>query len=163
MTIFVGIDPGVTGAIAAVDSRGCAVVDLPTVAIPGTGMVKRRLCGRGLAEILRRFVPPGEVAFVVLEDVHTMPGLRNSPQTQGSLMQSKGIVQGVLDTMSTLEVRLVNAQTWKRLYGVGADKDLALETARKLYPNAEHLLARKKDHNRAEALLLAHFGKVKLA
>ena len=51
--IVVGIDPGVTGAIACVDSHGtCAVEDLPVIEMGGAGRTQRKLCGRGLAELV---------------------------------------------------------------------------------------------------------------
>ena len=57
--IVVGIDPGVTGAIACVDSRGtCAVEDLPVIEMGGAGRTQRKLCGRGLAELVRHFGTP---------------------------------------------------------------------------------------------------------
>ena len=68
--IVVGIDPGVTGAIACVDSHGtCAVEDLPVIEMGGAGRTQRKLCGRGLAELVRRFVPAGEGCMVVLGDL----------------------------------------------------------------------------------------------
>ena len=51
--LVVGIDPGVTGAIACVDSHGtCAVEDLPVIEMGGAGRTQRKLCGRGLAELV---------------------------------------------------------------------------------------------------------------
>jgi hypothetical protein len=74
MTIVLGIDIGVTGAIAAVDSRGsCVLHDLPAEEIPGNGRRKRRIDGRALMFLVRDMVPPGEVALAVFEDVHSMP------------------------------------------------------------------------------------------
>ena len=156
--IVLGIDIGVTGAIAAVDARGtCSVADLPTLEIQGKRMVRRRIDARGLMELVRQFVPPGEVALALIEDVHTMPGRANSPQSQGSLMHSRGVVETVLE-LARLDVRAVQPATWKRWYGlIGSEKADGIEKARALYPLAAHL-KRKKDHNRADALLLAHFG-----
>lgn len=157
--IVLGIDIGVTGALAAVDSRGtCSLVDLPTREIPGKRMVRRRIDARWLMELVRQFVPPGEVALALIEDVHTMPGRANSPQSQGSLMHSRGVVETVLE-LARLDVRAVQPATWKRWYGlIGSEKADGIEKARALYPLAESHLKRKKDHNRADALLLAHFG-----
>lgn len=159
MTIVIAVDIGVTGALAAVDSRGtCSLVDLPTREIPGKRMVRRRIDARGLMDLVRKFVPPGEVALALIEDVHTMPGRANSPQSQGSLMHSRGVVETVLE-LARLDVRAVQPATWKRWYGlIGSEKADGIEKARALYPLAESHLQRKKDHNRADSLLLAHYG-----
>jgi crossover junction endodeoxyribonuclease RuvC len=58
----------------------------------------------------------------------------------------------------------VQPQAWKKLFGLnGADKKDSLDVARRLYPALGADLARVKDHNRSEALLLAHFGQSRLA
>lgn len=162
--IVLGIDIGVTGALAAVDSRGtCCVADLPTLVIEGKRMVRRRLDARGLMALVRQFVPAGETALALIEDVHTMPGAINSPQSQGSLMHSRGVVETVLE-LARLEVQAVQPATWKRHFGlIGKDKADGLVTARALYPSAEYHLKRQKDHNRADALLIAHYGRSRVS
>ena len=159
--IVLGIDIGVTGAIAAIDSRGtCVIVDLPTFEIPGKRMVRRRLNGRGLLDIVRGLVPAGEPALAIIEDVHTMPGARNSPQSQGSLMHSRGVVETVIE-IARIEMHAVSPQKWKRTLGlIGQEKSGGLILARKMYPTAIDVLKRVKDHNRAEALLIAHYGMI---
>lgn len=154
--ITIGIDIGLTGAVAAVDSRGsCSVADIPTVTA-GKG---RRIDGRGLLLLLRQFVPAGEAGLVLFEDVRPMPnkgGRGTSIITEGSLMRSRGIVEAVVDVVR-IEHRVVQPQTWKRHYGlIGKDKGESLAVARALYPLADLRLA--KHHNRAEAILIAHFG-----
>lgn len=157
--IVLGIDIGVTGALAAVDARGtCSVADLPTLEIPGKRMVRRRIDARGLMTLVRQFVPPGEAALALIEDVHTMPGRINSPQSQGSLMHSRGVVETVLE-LARLDVRAVQPVAWKRWYGlIGSKKADSIDKARALYPLAGPHLKRQKDHNRADSLLLAHYG-----
>jgi len=162
MTIVLGIDIGVTGAIAAVDSRGsCMLHDLPAEEIPGNGRRKRRIDGRALMFLVRDMVPPGEVALAVFEDVHSMPN-DNGP-SGFSLGDSLGCVRTVLQ-IARFDVRAVQPQAWKRHYSIKADKNgsLARECAVRLYPNAAALLKRVKDHNRADALLIAHYGRTLL-
>jgi crossover junction endodeoxyribonuclease RuvC len=55
-----------------------------------------------------------------------------------------------------IAVEFVTAATWKRGAGLDADKAASLNRARLLFPGAS--LDRKKDHGRAEALLLAHWA-----
>lgn len=163
--IVVGIDPGVSGAVAAVDSRGtCCIEDMPTVSNEGNGRTVRKLAGYQLGQIVRRLVPPGEPCIVVLEDVHVMPSSKSGGAANTSLLHSKGVIEGVLD-MLRLQPVLVAPATWKRHFGLIAERDTkdaarkaaALDCARRLYP-ACNALARAKDHNRAESLLMAHYG-----
>lgn len=172
--IVLGIDIGLTGAVAAVDSRGTAAVrDLPLVPDGKPRKVVRagkasttqpmRLDGRGLLLVLREFVPIGEAALIVFEDVRPRPdgnagGHGNTMHSQGSLMRSRGIVESVAD-ITRLEVRVVQPQTWKRHFGlIGKPKGASADTARGLFPLLTAELKRVKDHNRAEALLLAQWG-----
>ena len=153
--IAVGIDPGLTGAAAFVDSRGtCAIVDLPTVPLPGAGLIRRRIDGAALARELRSYCPIGEPRVVAIEAVRTMGGQNNAVQTQGSLMRSLGAIEAVLEVLR-LEFQSVEPQVWKGFYGLGSDKKESMAKALALYPDAPIRLA--KDHNKAEALLIAHW------
>ncbi|CAB5675666.1 hypothetical protein [Comamonas aquatica] len=164
--IVIGIDPGLTGACAVVDHLGVrAVFDLPTMPVPGAGpkaLVKRKIDGRALCQLLLKHCPASEgSAQVVLEQVHAR-GDGNALQTQASLLRSLGAIETVLECLK-YPIRYVSPQSWKRAYGLGPDKNKALETARSLYPGAQADLKRQKDHNRAEAVLLAHWGRGELA
>lgn len=161
--IWVGIDPGVSGAVAAVGPNSCDVEDIPTVEMGGTGRTVRKIDGLALAKMLRRFVPAGEACMVVLEDVHVMPSSKSGSAANTSLLHSKGVIEGVLAVLR-MQTELVNSRKWKGMYGLDSDKKASLEKARTLYPVlAKSRLARVADHNRAEGLLLAHYGKVKLS
>lgn len=161
--IILGIDLGLDGAIARLEHRGVVdIADMPTFAHSGKGMVKRSVAPVELLATLRRMVTPGEKASAIVEEVHTFPGRVNSPQSNGSLMETKGCVRAVL-ALAGIEAVWVDPQAWKALYGLGSSKDASLSIARSLYPDVQHLLKLQKHHNRAEALLLAHWGMRKLA
>ncbi len=164
MTIFVGIDPGLTGGLAWIDHTGrCGCEDLPTKPLPGGGLITKRIDGRALADMLLRVIPAGESVHVTLEQVGAMGGKNNAMQIQASLTGSLQSIQVVLDILR-LTPHMVSPQTWKSHYGLkrkpeekdSAWKRRSLELARKLYPGADLPLARSQ--NRAEALLIAHFG-----
>lgn len=160
--IWIGIDPGVSGAVAAIGPNSCDVEDIPTIEMGGTGRTVRKIDGLALAKLLRRFVPAGEACMVVLEDVHVMPSSKSGSAANTSLLHSKGVIEGVLAVLR-MQTELVNSRKWKGIYGLDSDKKASLEKARTLYPVlAKSRLARVADHNRAEGLLLAHYGKVKL-
>jgi hypothetical protein len=166
--IVVAVDPGLTGACAVVDHNGLrALFDLPTMHDPIAGpeaLVKNKVDGRALVKLLRQHCPAGEPVRAVLESVRTMGGKNNAVQTQGSLLRSLGAIETVLECMGWLP-SYVAPQTWKRHYGLikakcekqtaAQGKRKSLECARRLYPQCNEL-ARAKDHNRSEALLMAH-------
>lgn len=165
--IVIGIDPGLTGACAVIGHDGVrAVFDLPTMPVPGAGpkaLVKRKIDGRALCSLLLKHCPASEGApTAVLEQVATMGGMNNAVQTQGSLLRSLGAIETVLECLK-FKVEYVAPQRWKKAYGIGSDKAKSLALARQLYPDAAADLKRQKDHNRAESLLLARWGRGELA
>lgn len=156
--IIVGIDPGLTGAVAFIGQNSAKVADLPTRQISTTGKVQRRIDGAQLGKLLRENIPPDEWACVFIEQVGAFPpSMNNAVQTQVSLGRTLGACEGVVECQG-LELRHVNIREWKGHYGIKADKDRALEVARALFPELAADLKRKLDHNRAEALLIAKYG-----
>lgn len=166
--ITIGIDPGLSGAIAFVGGRdGVTIADLPTVPLPvGEGMIKSRIDGAALAALVQRECPVGEAVQVFCEAVGTMGGRNNAVQTQGSLLRSLGAIEAVFDVLRW-PCRMVQPQSWQAFYGLQGKKaetrthgalPAATVTAQKLYPDTASMLGRVKDHNRAEALLIAHYG-----
>jgi hypothetical protein len=157
--IICGIDPGLTGAVAFIDHHGLrAVFDLPTMPRPNIGpaaSVKRVCDGRGLSVILRDQHDPREPMLVVLEDVRMLGGKNNSMQSQEALVHTRGVVEGVLAARGH-DLAIVSPRTWKAFFGLQADKNAALALARSFF-GLEHL-ARVKDHNRAEAMLIARYA-----
>lgn len=154
--VVIGIDPGLTGAIAALDFRGSllSVCDMPTMQVgAGSAKVKRCVNGAALSNILREMSKGNaDDVLVVVERVSAMPG-------QGvagvfSLGETAGCIRGVL-TARGYSTEYVSPRTWKRHFGMTADKEQARAKAIMLYPSAP--LSRVKDHNRAEAILLARW------
>lgn len=164
--IVIGIDPGLTGACAVLDHNGVrAVFDLPTMPVPGAGpkaLVKRKIDGRALCQLLLKHCPASEgKPSAVLEQVHAR-GDGNAMQTQASLLRSLGAIETVLECLG-YPLQYVAPQSWKRSFNLGREKSDSLDAARRLYPAAASDLSRQKDHNRAEAVLLAHWGRGELA
>ena len=165
--LVVGCDPGLSGACAVRERNGLrAVFDLPTMPIPGVGpkaLVQRKIDGRALLKLLMQHCPPTEAKpVIVIEAVGTMGGANNAVQTQGSLLRTLGAIETVAECMAW-RVEYAQPMTWKRWFNlvdsklsVQERKALALATARRLYPDCRDI-ARAKDHNRAESMLLAHW------
>ena len=145
---ILGVDPGITGAVALVGDGYLAVDDIPTM-----GEGKRRIINAaGLADLIRRWGP----TQAILERVHALP--KQGVSSSFRFGQSLGTIEGVLASLQ-ISTRYVTPAGWKRHYRLPSDKDAARLAAIQRYPNIADQLARKKDHNRAEALLIAHWGR----
>lgn len=171
--LIVGIDPGLTGACAILDHNGLrAVFDMPTMPVPGAGpkaLVKNKVDGRALFKLLLQHCPSAEgKPNVTIEAVATMGGANNAVQTQGSLLRSLGAIETVAECMAW-PLDYVRPQSWKRHYGL-LDPELkdaerkrnSLEMARRMFPGCADI-ARAKDHNRAESLLIALWARGRVA
>lgn len=156
-----GIDPGLSGALALIGADGVIVEDIPIMANGrGGATVKNQVNGAALAQLLRPHVD--DIRIAIVEQVSTMgqrgkAGPKQGMATNGSLMHSLGVIQGVLATLG-IPVHMVAPAAWKKTMGLtGTDKEYSRAKAQQLFPAAP--LARVKDHNRAEALLLAVYGR----
>ncbi len=163
MTVIVGIDLGVSGALSAIDSRGGSVIhDLPIV----EDDQGKRLDAPSFIRLMRTLIPATEAGFVITEPVHVMrvAGRAMSHSTETTLVGLRFAVQAACD-IARLRLHFVSPQSWKAHYGIKADKtgSVARQIAASLYPDRAEELKRVRDHNRAEALLIAHYGKAKLA
>ncbi len=155
--IAIGIDPGVTGAIAFVDDRGsCVIEDLPTLPLPGAGRIGRRIDGATLAKIIRANCPIGIAARAMVEGQRAMGGKDNAIQVHFSLGRSVGCIETALEILR-IPHESIDPQRWKGFFGLGEVKRDSIEKARLLYPLS--FLKLVKDHNKAEALLIAHYLK----
>jgi crossover junction endodeoxyribonuclease RuvC len=108
--------------------------------------------GASLARILR--VELQDISEVWIEEVGSMPA--QGVSSVFSLGDSRGCIRGVCEALG-LPVQRAHPRTWKKHYALDSDKSASLACAIRLYPGCE-MLARKKDHGRAEAILLARYG-----
>ena len=162
--IIVGIDPGLSGAIALLAPDGLKrVSDMPTMLRHAGGTVKNQVDPRGLQELLREMVHGHDrnEFMVVIEQQQAMGGGMGA-STVFSLGLTAGIIEAVVAAMN-LPHELVIPKDWKKAIGLTAKvkdaKGLARTMAQRCYPEAELHLA--KHHNRAESILLAKYGQLK--
>jgi hypothetical protein len=146
---ILGVDPGLSGALAVVELINGVPMLLDVVDMPCTGSgAKARIDAIAAAEWIGKHAP--SVAYV--ERAQAMP---RQGASSGFLY---GRLVGAIETVVTLcrvPVTLVEPSTWKRrLHLPGKDKEAARQRALQLFPTQHALLARKKDHGRAEAALL---------
>lgn len=163
--LFVGIDPGFSGALAAYDAdarRLVAVLDMPCVQVVRGGKKKPEINPHAVAEFIRTH-NAGE-AFI--EQVQARPGQNVSAMFRFG--EGYGLVQGVCAVMN-LPLTKVAPQTWIKALSVPATpkqdrksendrKDASRARAMELFPEHAKLFARKADDGRAEASLIALFG-----
>jgi hypothetical protein len=149
--IIAGIDTGLTGAVGFLDRDGgfIAVHDLPVIRDGKLGWID----ATALLSILIE-VRAGRSMRVIVERTHAMP--LNGSQAAFSQGCTLGSVLATLQA-AALSVTLVTPATWKKAAGLGSEKAAALDRARMLWPLAS--LDRKKDHGRAESLLIAEHGR----
>ena len=152
--MIIGIDPGLTGAIAIVGHSGSipVLLDLPVVSkLSGKG---NELSARLLLAALSAHRADIDAAYV--ERVHAMPG--QGVTGMFSLGRTVGVIDGILASLG-IQTIYVEPSRWKRdLVLTGKEKDAARTMAISLYPEAATNLARKKDIGRADALLIAHWA-----
>lgn len=148
----IGIDPGITGAIAVINESHVFVVDIPVMANgKGKSKVKNQANAAALTDYLEGFRYCGYAVY--LERVSSMPG--QGVASMFSMGDTFGCIRGVCSALD-FPVHVITPQEWKKHYKLGRDKEIVRAKAIELYPDAP--LSRKKDHNRAEALLIARYG-----
>ena len=149
--ISIGIDPGLTGAVAAILGDGAIEFhDMPVLEIKK----RTQLDYAGLAQILRRYADRGE-ATAAIEMVGAMPG-----QGVSSMFKFGQVYGAALATLATLQIpyQCVTPPVWKRAFRlVGCDKDESRSRALEMFPECVEHLRLKKNHGRADALLIAQW------
>jgi hypothetical protein len=162
----IGIDPGLTGAIALMGPNGLeACADIPVMMRGnGEGAVKNQVDPGALEEMLRNWISGHDKnEFMVLIESQGPVRLPGNKVLGGasafSLAYTAGLIEGVVATLH-LPREFVPPGHWKKALGLKASgpdkKALARAMAQRYYPQAE--LHRVKDHNRAESILIARYG-----
>ena len=150
MPYFIGIDPGVSGAFAILSEPG-DIVDLGDLPVKNSKRNRKILSSSEFADILVKY--SDEVVMTGIEDVWANPTLGAASSF------SFGHMAGSLQTcFSLLEIpfTLVVPSTWKKSFKlIKAQKSASVDRALEIYPRLR--FKRKKDHNRADALLIAHY------
>ena len=162
MTVYVGIDPGVDGAIAIIDARGQLVSVTPMPTLDDGPKGRRRVNPHGVRTVLREW---GTVQMVALETVSVRPG----EGAVGAFAFGRGVgaIEGVIAALCNPSVG-VTPQAWKKAHGIpaGSGKDVSRSRAIALWPADAHHFASKADggygpigqvEGRAEAALIAEW------
>jgi crossover junction endodeoxyribonuclease RuvC len=174
---YIGIDPGISGAIAVydMDTREFKFHDTPTVTIKSGKSFKNQMDPHAASLLLNGIAGERmigvERCLVTIEKVAPMPsfnraedGVVEERRTMGATSAFNfgmgfGMWIGICAALQ-LPYELVHPATWKLklLAGMARGKDASRVKAMQLFPQTAKDLARKKDHGRADALLLAVYG-----
>lgn len=165
---LIGCDSDAGGALVVVRgpkpgvATSVVVLDCPIIKVEVNGKLRTRLCVEAMvALVARQRLPPNSVAHV--EEGGVEYGF--SAQTAFVQGYNFGMWKGVL-AGAGLHVKVVKPQAWKNALGLAhkkSSKDESRALAASVFPTVEDLLKRKKDHGRAEALLIAVYGHVALS
>lgn len=155
LRLTIGIDPGLTGGIAALaDGEPVGVWDMPTRRVGKWGEIDAAALSRMLRAI--RADHPGAWVSGCVEKVGARPG--DGGTSAFRFGDSSGAIRAVLETLGIPACRAIPAVWKRRLNLLGKPKDAARELAIVRFPSMADRLKRKKDDGRADALLLALHG-----
>jgi len=156
--IYIGIDPGLSGALAILLENEAYVFDTPVIDVGSDDKVKRKYDVPAMAALFRQYVDSTDGVLVVLESVHSMP--KQGVASSFTFGEGLGIWKGIIGTLG-LPLEMPSPQRWKKemLADQGKDKSAARYKAIQLFPQLAAKLSRVKDDGRAEALLMADYGR----
>ena len=150
----IGIDPGLSGAVAIISDDSLKVFDMPTMTVDRNGKAKRQVSANELAELL--YTCSGKDCHVYVERVGAVSG--QGVTSVFSFGRSFGMIEGILAALK-MPVTFVAPATWTRAIGRSPGKDASRARAMELFPNHEYFFKRVKDDGRADAALIAHWGR----
>ncbi len=160
MLHLLGIDPGVSGAIAYIcrgdDGRvtQIEIIDLPTVSIDFGTLLDTNYLHRQLEDRL----PRSRFNQILIEEPLSVKQLKTSATAIKTSLVNLGRLQVVLEGFTgKQDWQTVTPSTWKKSLGLSKDKRESLMMARRIF-GCNGLLKYKKDHDRAEALLLTEYA-----
>ena len=154
--LVIGIDPGISGSICFFhEGQIIDVVEMPTMA-DGKKNKKQVNGSQIVNEILEKIkeLDKREIK-VVIEQVSAMPG--QGVTSMFNFGQSFGILKGICSAMQ-LPMYFVRPAKWKKYFNlINSEKDASRTRAIEIFPYFSNQLSRKKDSNKADAILIASF------
>ena len=154
--LIIGIDPGISGSICFFqDGKIIDVVEMPTMTEGKKN--KRQVNGSQIYnEILKRIKQfEKQEIRAVIEQVSAMPG--QGVTSMFNFGQSFGILKGICSAMQ-IPMYFVRPAKWKKYFNlINSEKDASRTRAIEIFPYFSAQLSRKKDSNKADAILLASY------
>ena len=154
--LIIGIDPGISGSICFFeDGKILDVVEMPTMT-EGKKNKKQVNGSQIYNEISNRIKQRDKKEIkVIIEQVSAMPG--QGVTSMFNFGQSFGILKGICSAMR-LPMYFVRPAKWKKYFNlINSEKDASRTRAIEIFPYFSSQLSRKKDSNKADAILIASF------
>ena len=151
---IIGIDPGLSGAIAILENnKVVGIYDMPVMAEGKKN--KRQLNSAQLVNIIKDNINTKEEITVVVEQVNAMPG--QGVTSMFNFGQTFGAIKGVCAALN-LSIFFVRPSKWKRHFElINSSKDSSRTKVIEMYPSLSRQLSKKKDVNKSDAILIARF------
>jgi crossover junction endodeoxyribonuclease RuvC len=146
-----GVDPGISGGLAIVGSTadGNRIVVVDVIDVPTVGTSAR-------VAAVRDFITRHAPTLALIERAQAMP--RQGASSGFKYGRATGALEAAI-MLCAVPVEFAEPSAWKQHFHLpGKDKERARQRALELFPAAHALIARKKDHGRAEAALIALYG-----
>jgi crossover junction endodeoxyribonuclease RuvC len=154
IVVVVGVDPGTSGGLAKVavaDAAAPQLIEAIDIPVIGTG-AKERV---DVAAICA-WISQHDVRHAYIERAQAMP--KQGASSGFKYGRAVGAIEAAI-ALSGIPLTIVEPSVWKRFYRLpGKEKEASRQRALQLFPAAHAALARKKDHGRAEAALIALYG-----
>ena len=154
--LIIGIDPGISGSICFFeDGKSIDVIEMPTMTDGKKN--KRQVNGAQIYNEILKIINKIEKqnVRVVIEQVSAMPG--QGVTSMFNFGQSFGILKGICSAMQ-LPMYFVRPAKWKKYFGlINSEKDASRTKAIEMFPYFSSQLSKKKDSNKADAILIASF------
>ena len=153
MKIF-GIDPGLSGAIAILEKKKVlSLFDMPVMAEGKKN--KKQLNSAQLVDIIKENSSVDDEIVVVVEQVNAMPG--QGVTSMFNFGQTFGAIKGVCAALN-LPIFFVRPSKWKKYFElINSSKDSSRTKVIEMYPSLSSQLAKKKDVNKSDAILIARY------
>ena len=153
--LIIGIDPGISGSICFFkDGRILEVIEMP-VMTEGKKNKKQVNGAQIYNEFLKRINKKEDEIRVVIEQVSAMPG--QGVTSMFNFGQSYGILKGICSAMQ-LPMFFVRPAKWKKYFNlINSQKDASRTRVIEIFPYFSTQLSKKKDSNKADAILIASF------
>ena len=153
--IIIGIDPGISGSICFFEEgKILEVIEMP-VMTEGKKNKKQVNGAQIYNEILKRISRKDDEIRVVIEQVSAIPG--QGVTSMFNFGQSFGILKGICSAMQ-LPMFFVRPAKWKKYFNlINSEKDASRTRAIEIFPYFSTQLSKKKDSNKADAILIASF------
>ena len=152
--LIIGIDPGISGAICFFENGVIKdIIDMPVMAEGKKN--KRQLNSAQLVKLLKDNISKNDEVTVVVEQVNAMPG--QGVTSMFNFGQTFGAIKGICAAIG-LPIFFVRPAKWKKHFDlINSSKDASRTKAIEMYPLISDQLAKKKDVNKADAILIARY------